>query len=473
MSFAIYMLLIFSVFIRLKRKFFIVVLLASALGSTAYGQVPLLNDQFNQLDADQRIVFEWKVDAADLALSSGLAVSAEGLYRNLLNISGIGVEDLAELKIQLAASLIAQRRFIDARSLLETIPEQEQTDLYNLYLAVSVYGNGRNVDLNTFARTLDLVSVDKLKTEALPWFYLLKGLQAELDGRLEEVEPAFQKARSTAVSEAQRAFLDSLILREEIFNNSINEEIVAKVREQLDRLIGTPAAYPYVRQYAIILHNQGRHEEAIRVINDELANGRSGYLGSQREQLMLLKGLLYGVNSLSGRDVLRALVREGKSREVMAVALQLLASSTSALGRAELTDFLNSMIGLDNSHALLGQMYYIRSQLALSRAEIAANKSDARALFAMAEADARLLLEQFPGLSEITNVYRLLAYAALQRTPPQYRAAADFLIQLRDQTEGLEARRALNRLIGDCYFSNNDYRNAVDFYQAAQSSTLR
>jgi len=39
---------------------------------------------------------------------------------------------------------------------------------------------------------------------------------------------------------------------------------------------------------------------------------------------------------------------------------------------------------------------------------------------------------------------------------------------LRDQTERLDVRQTLNRLIGDCYFLNNDYRNAVDFYQAAR-----
>jgi tetratricopeptide (TPR) repeat protein len=93
-------------------------------------------------------------------------------------------------------------------------------------------------------------------------------------------------------------------------------------------------------------------------------------------------------------------------------------------------------------------------------------------IMAIAESDARTLLDQFPGLSQITNVYRLLAYAALERQPAQYRAAADFLIQLRDQSRESQDFAELNRLIGDCYFLNRDFANAVDFYSAALSRGL-
>lgn len=457
LSFTNYMLLNFPVISRLKRNCAVAALLALALVPSVWGQTPLLSDQVDALEADQRVFFEWKVDAANRALSAGLAVLAEGLYRDLLAVPSVTAEDAADLQIQLAASLIAQRRFVAARSALDLVSENERTDLYHLYLGVSAYGNGRNVDVEALRGALGQVSESELKPEELPWLYLLRGLRAELAGRPAKVAPAFQKAREAAVSEAQRAFFDGLILREEILRAPASDALAAEVRAQLERLMGTAAAYPYAREYAVILHNQGRHEEAVEVVTRELANTRSGYGSREREQLLLLKGILYGVDTLSGRDALRALVREGKNREVMAVALQLLAGASSSLERAELTDFLNAMVSMSEPHPLLGQMYYVRSQLALARGETA-----------VAEADARLLLEQFPGLSEITNVYRLLAYAALQRTPAQYRAAADFLIQLRDQAEDLETRQALNRLIGDCYFLNADYRNAVDFYQAAR-----
>ena len=457
MSFTDYMLLNFAVISRLMRKGAAAALLILSLVPTVQGQAPLLADRADVLDVEQRLVFDWQVDAADSALKAGLAVLAEGLYRDLLAVPGVAADNVAELQIQLAASLIAQRRFVDARSALQSVPEEARGDQYYLYLGVSAYGNGRNVDQETLTLALSNVAESVLKPEELPWLYILRGLQAELVGRTDQVAAAFQQARAAAVSEAQRAFFTGLILREEVLRAPANDALAAEVRGQYERLRGTAAAYPYVREYAVILHNQGRNAEAIELIAGELATARSGYASREREQLLLLKGILYGVDTLSGRDALRGLLREGKNREVMAVALQLLARASSPLERDELTIFLNVMVAESEPHPLLGQMYYIRSQLALAVGETA-----------LAEADARLLLEQFPGLSEITNVYRLLAYAALQRAPAQYRAAADFLIQLRDQAEEAEARQVLNRLIGDCYFLNTDYRNAVDFYQAAR-----
>jgi tetratricopeptide (TPR) repeat protein len=460
-----YMLLNFSAFTRLKRCVGLWGLLLGALLPVVSGQAPLVTDQVDVLDADQQVLFEWQVDAADRALGTGLVVLAEGLYRDLLEVPGVVAADRAQLQVQLAASLIAQRRFVAAQTVLKTVSEAQHTDAYHLYVAVCAYGSGRTVDLATLNAALAEVSEAALKPEELPWLYLLRGLLAEFSGRPEQVVSAFQHARSVAVSELQRAFFDSLLLRQEILQAPDNDALATEVRGQWELHAGTAAAYPYARQYAILLHHQGRTEEAIELITAELANVHSGYGGHQREQLLLLKGMLYGADTLSGRDALRALVREGRNRDVMAVALQLLAQAESPLERAELIDFLKGFIPPPGEvaepeskpHPLLGQMYYIRSQLAL-----------ASGATAEAEADAALLLEQFPGLSEITNVYRLLAYAALQRRPAQYRAAADYLIQLRDQAEALESRQTLNRLIGDCYFLNNDYRNAIDFYQAAR-----
>lgn len=420
-------------------------------------QIPLASAQVSNLEADQQLILEWKIDAADQLLESGLAALAEDFYRDLSQMQELGSEKVSELRLKLAKSLIAQREFTDARVVLEEIPTDYQTAVYHLYRAVSAYGNGRKVDGALLAESLVQVNEADLAPEDLPWFYLLQGLAAELSNESQAVADAFEQARAAALSETQRAFFDGLILREELLRAPTDESLIKSTYNRWKRLSGTAAAYPFVRQYVVILHSQGRVEEAIAIINQELAAVGSGYENRQREQLLLLKGVLYGVDTLSGRDTLRALLREGKNREVMATALQLLASSKSPAGQAELADFLDVLIAREEPHPLLGQLYYLRSQLALERGDTA-----------VAENDAKLLLEQFPGLSKITNVYRLLVYAALQRNPPQYRAAADFLSQMRDQTEVLVDRQRINQLIGDCYFLNEDYQNAVDFYQSAQ-----
>ena len=449
------------VFTRLKRIYIFSVLLAGLLTSAALsGQVPLQDEQISRLGEKQTLVLNWKIDAANRLLQSGLADLAEDLYQDLLQIPELGLKERSNLQLQLAKSLIAQRQFMTARAILEGVPADSKTAASYLYLAVSAYGNGRKVDRVLLQRSLRQIDPSDLAPEDLSWFYLLEGLAAELSGESEAVTQAFEQAREAALTETQRAFFDGLILREELLRAPEDESLIKNIHNQWERLSGTAAAYPFVRQYVIILYNQGRVEEAIEIINQELAAVGAGYENWQREQLILLKGVLYGVTTLSGRETLRALLREGKNREVMSTALQLLANAGDSSGRAELAEFLDVLIASEEPHALLGQLYYLRSQLALERGETA-----------IAEADAKLLLEQFPGLSKITNVYRLLAYSALKRNPPQYRSAANFLIQTRDQSEDPADRQLINQLIGDCYFLNGDYLNAVDFYQLARGKS--
>ncbi len=452
----LYFSLNFAVVTRLIWYYLSCVLLAGLLASALEGQVPLQSEQFNRLEEDQRLVLEWKTDAADRLLKSGLAGLAGDLYQELLQTPGLAPQEVANLQIQLARALIAQRQFVSARVLLEGVSIEDKPTAYYLYLAISAYGNGRKVDSNLLENSLQRVDKSALPPEDLPWFYLMEGLAAELSGQPQTIMDAFKRARAAALSDTQRAVFDALILREELSRAPTDEALIKNVYNHWRRLSGTAAAYPFVRQYVIILYNQGKVEEAIEMINQELTTVGSGYSNKQREQLLLLKGVLYGVNTLSGRDTLRALLREGKNREVLAIALQLLADASKTSGQAELVDFLGVLIDREEPHPLLGQLYYLRSQIALERGEVE-----------LAEADAKLLLEQFPGLNKIVNVYRLLAYAALQKDPPQYRAAADFLIQVRDLLEVPVGRQKINRLIGDCYFLNEDYRNAVDFYQLA------
>ncbi len=123
--------------------------------------------------------------------------------------------------------------------------------------------------------------------------------------------------------------------------------------------------------------------------------------------------------------------------------------------------FLSQIIAQTEPHPLLAQLYYLRSQLALSNPEMTS----------IAEEDARYLLEQFPGARELADVYRLLAYAALQKEPPQYRTAAEYLTRLKEEKQSTEGVFRINRLIGDCYFLNEDYANAVDFYRSADKQS--
>lgn len=455
-------------------SFFSFIALGSHLLSAhvAYAQASTDVEQIVSADVSRSIALEWRVDAAERALRSGLIGLAESGFRAALESPLLASDRADSIRVRLVAALIAQQRFSAAKSELIEVSVAGRDSQYYLYSAIATYGDGKSVSRKAFTTALQQVKAVELDKYDEPWWHLARGLRAELLEKNEEVIPAFEKAAAVAQSDSQKAFFNSLVYRQKMLETPSDEGLAAEIRGQLDRLAGDAAAYTYARQYAIILNNLGRSEEAIGVIDAE-RDGNKALGNSEREQLLLLKGMIAGQNTARGREALQVLVRSGKTREVMRVALHLLAQDPDAA--VGLKDFLDQMDKRAEPHLLLGEIYYIRSQLALARAEAELAKNNpelARKETKAAEQDAKYLLEQFPGFQQITNVYRLLAFAALQREQPQYRAAADFLIQLRDQTDAVSERIVLNRLIGDCYFLNKDYANAVDFYQAAHARSI-
>ncbi len=436
-------------------------------GSILLGQAPLNNSKDLSLESEQRLVLGWQIEAAEATLQSGLVVTAEGLFRSLLEASGLSAELTATLQLRLAGSLIGQRRFNAAQETLELVGEDFRASTYFLYRAVTIYGDGKGLDPDDLLDVLKKVDSTELSKKDLPWLYLIQGLASEKKDGGAATRNLFERARSEAVSELQRSYFDSLVLREELFDTPSSEELAAEIRQKLEQYRGLPAEFNFVREYAVILHNLDRNGEAIRIIDQSIDENRS-YSKREYEQLRLLKGVILGADSQQGLATLQSVIRSGTDRKVMSIALQMLTHANDPKD-SKLRQFLDDMIGRPAQHTLLSQFYYIRSQLSLVDSGTAEDEIKREQYVAQAEKDARILLEQFPGFGAITSVYRLLAYAALNRDPPQYRAAADFLIQLRDQTEKPASRWELNRLIGDCYFLNGDYANSVDFYKAARA----
>lgn len=441
------------------------VLLLLSFGPWLRGQVPLSADRIADVEPGDSIRLEWQVAAAERAQEAGLASLAESIYRRLLSQEEtINEAQSAPMKLGLAKALIGQGRFMAARSTLESVDESWQGARHSLFLAISIYGEGGpRIDIEGFRKALAAVSPAELSPEDRAWFSFLKGLEAELQGDPDAAEAAFRRAVDLAGSERLRWHFESLVLRQEIVSGPADELLLPELSARLNSLEGESAAFPFVREYAVLLFRLGRSAEAVGAIDRELANTSAGYGARQREQLRLLKALIVGVDSVTGRAALKELIRSGQSRDAMGIALQLLARASDQ--DEDLFEFLKVMISRTEPHPLLGQMYYLRSQLAL-------RFPDDPEMVALAERDARTLLEQFPGLSSITNVYRLLAFAALNREPAQYRTAADFLIQLRDQSDPSSDLASLNQLIGDCYFLNGDFANAVDFYTVARNRQL-
>lgn len=423
-------------------------------------QAPLTSDVVATDEFSDLVKLEWRIESAERALRSGLPGVAEVIYRSLLGRpEGVSPERHASLKLGLAQALLGQGLHEAARAQLEAVPAESRTAAHGLYLALSMFGEGgARVDAAAFRSALQPVKRAELPEADLPWFALAQGFLAELNDAPNKATAAYERAAEAAKEPMLRSHFEALILRQKILSAPADEALAAELRAKINKFDGQ-AAYPFVREYAVVLHSLGRIGEAVGAIERELENITAGYAAAEREQLRLLKGVILGADSESGRAALKELIRTGRSREAMGIALQLLARVPDQ--QPDLMLFLNVMLSR-TEHPLRGPMFYLRSQLAMTE----------EATRSIAEQDARTLLEQFPGLSEITNVYRLLAYAALKKEPPQYRAAADFLIQMRDQSSQAIKLVELNRLIGDCYFLNRDYANAVDFYSAARSREI-
>jgi tetratricopeptide (TPR) repeat protein len=441
---------------RYQATFVSVLMVAGIIGST-FAQMPLLGHSLNETDTHRDVLFDWKLQSAAQALEVGLASIALGLYDDLLSIEPLADETIANLMFLKATAYIAGGDFYQAREALESVAPNARGSRYWLHWSVANYGDGLNIDIVALRMAYAKVDISELIDIDLAWYYLLGGLLDEASNKEDDVvEAAWIRAQSAAISDTQAAFFHSLILRQKLFGRGSNDSLATEMRIQLDRLEGV-TAITYAKEYAVLLHRMQRVDEAVAVIDKELEDSSANYGDIAREQLRLLRAMIIGEDTPEGQIALMELIRSGRDRLIMEVALQLLARTEDT--ERDFSDFLNEMISRSEPHSLLPQLYYLRCQLALFNGDLS-----------VAEADASILLEQFPGMSQIENVYQLLAYAALQRSPAQYRTAADLLTQLRDQSDLVAQTDQLNMWIGDCYFLNKDYENAADFYQASNRS---
>ena len=449
---------IFKYYHRCYKATLAFVLIVAGITCSTFAQVPLMGYSLNQPDTQGDVLFDWKLQSAAQALEVGLPSIALRLYDDLLSMESLADETIANLFFLKATAYIASRDFYEAREALESIIPSARGSRYWLHWSVANYGDGLNIDISALRMAYAKVDISELIDIDLAWYYLLGGLLDEASNKEDElVEAAWIRAESAAISDTQAAFFRSLILRQKLSGTVPEDSLVTEMRIQLDRLDGV-TAITYAKEYAVLLHKMQRIDEALAVIDKELEDSSANYGDIAREQLRLLQAMIIGEETTEGQIALRELIRSGKDRLVMEVALQLLARTENS--ESDFSDFLNEMISRSEPHSLLPHLYYLRCQLALFNGDLS-----------VAEADASILLEQFPGMSQIENVYQLLAYAALQRSPAQYRTAADLLTQLRDQSGLVGQTDRLNMWIGDCYFLNKDYANAADFYQASNRSS--
>jgi hypothetical protein len=236
-------------------------------------------------------------------------------------------------------------------------------------------------------------------------------------------------------------------------SGQVTEAQLATLRGNMERFQGQRTGYTYVRTYAAALAGLGRAPEAQVILQRQLAvlpvTERDA-----ADQLGLMLGLIAGEGSTAGRQAFRQLLRDGQRPETQRLALQLLVrGAKTPADREQLRRDLSELISAPTNQ-IIEDLYLVRAQAALTDK-----------VYAAAEEDARVLLEQYPSSS--LKAPALGIRLAVAWDLKRYRTAADVIVQLRAVLVPGRARAELGVLQAEAFFRADDFRNAADAYEAS------
>lgn len=413
---------------------------------------------------------QWQFDAAQQALVAGLPVVAERHFRSLLEQELRDDRFYALVRCRIACTLIAQKSFEAARLELAAIEPQNRNSVYHLYNSLLKLTS--DSELTNLAREFnaDLVKIELTALSAFDrvWYWILQAVIAELNVEWQKAKASLQKAQmeSEQFSDRFSLFIQQAL---DFLPLAAKSELVQEVWSLLPNQ--PPGEIVDIEVNLIFeafeLQNAGQTKRAIQNIEVYKKNLVDG--SKELERAQLLQALFYESGSRSRIKLLEALLSFAQDDLVLRSALYHLANDAK-YRLDDLEKLLTRLIVRDQTHPMLGRLYYTRSFIYLYKAEAARELNDYSQqiqFLEAAEADARYIMEQLPGADQLQEVYRILAYAALLKKPPHYRAAADYFSKFRKQ-ESVPAEAAeLNQIIGDCYYLNGDYQNALDYYALA------
>lgn len=388
--------------------------------------------------------------AAQRAEEFGFPSAAVVLYRDLLAQPG---GDRASLTLALATALMDAGRFDEARTALDEFVglKGPAWKLRSGLLAA------RQRDFAAARTAIDGVAVDDLAAGDRGWLFFLDGVLADASGDPGKARGLFEQAESAAVSAMARARF--VLAREQarLRMGAVDEALAEEARKNMDRLQGRRAGYSFARTYAAMLDALGRSADAVGVLQRQLLS-LPAEEQAERDDFQLLLGLIGGADSGPGRIALQNLLTGGSDPVKQRAALQMLARASRAEpARTQFRRELDKILTAAPAHPILDDLLLLRAQLALATKD-----------YADAEADARALLDMFPGSSRKAEAYGVLTTSAWEQF--RYRAAADFASKARDALEGPgvgEQRRAeLGVLVAEAWFRARDYPNAADAYSA-------
>lgn len=398
-------------------------------------------------------LWRWQMLAGDDALQLGLPAVAEGLYRRVQSDQRDVNDDTHRLLgLRIGSALLAQRKFTEAEQVLDATPGQPDTPPFRVRRAIIAYSRG---DAQGATALLDGIDPEALSRADKPWYYLLRGMVARARGDLEAAGPFLQEAYELAATPAQKAQIEAIMLRGDTSSGQGNARTAELLQKQMEQNRGTRAGFDFARQYAVVLDQIGRKDQAIDVLRAQLSLV-TPLERDEAGQILLVMGLIAGEGTARGQLAFRDILEGKGSENYQKLALYLMASGAGTSGdkevKREFRELLDRLIA-DPRRTYTDELLLLRARLALADGALAA-----------ADADAASVLERYPDSPLRRQALWLRAYVAWHEG--RYRTAADYLRQVRELLPQGSERARVGEVMGDAYFLNRDYTTAANIYTA-------
>lgn len=398
----------------------------------------------NSVSDDTRAVEE----GAQAALNAGMPALAVSVIESSLskNAKNGGSRALNETYVD---SLIALGDYDSALARLATLSEKTPAD--KLRKAVILCGLGRG----DIAKT----SLDGIEENALPetlraWFHIAKAYAFFEEGDSAKAVAEFETAKKTArtASAAADAEIGLSLAKLAQPAGSGGEYVLEKrLAENVNTYMGTPQGFAFAKQYAGVLFRQGKVNQALDVLQQQLEISLAPEI--DKDELNLIVAAMTK-DPEKQIDILGRILKKTNSVNVAEFAIELI-SSNKLVAPEKLDAFLNDI----NENSSLAIKDKIIAELALNA--VKENNAEKAVDYA------QRIISNFKNSKRQADALRILAWGALSNgggKAPQYRLAASYLTKLADLQTSADERNMLMYLAANCYFRDKDFSTAADIF---------
>jgi TolA-binding protein len=384
--------------------------------------------------------------AAERAQAMGFPSIAAELYRRLLAAPAGVAGDPFQLRLALATALLDDGRPDEAGLTLNE--DVRARDAAWQLRAGLIAAQTKRPD--AAKASLAVIKPEELSAADRGWYFFLQGMVADAAADWDRGRAAYGEALKAAGNEMERTRFE---LAQELAYLRRGVANLDAQRQNAERIQGR-YGYEASRQYAIGLDAVGRKSEAVAVLQRLLA-ALPAEERAEIDKVRLLLGLIAGAAEGGvGRNALFQLLTTGQDAGKQRIALHLLAQrSVRGVAALEFRRKLDELIGAPAPHPILEYLRLYRAQAAL-----VAND------YAQAKADAKELLNRFPGSPLRAPALGVLTSSAWEQG--YYRIAADYATKARAELPDGAARRQLGVLVAEAWYRAGEYRNAADAYGA-------